>query len=389
MKKIEHLVTEKRISIAMVIGLLMSLLPIIVLAFYNYPCADDFSASDTAYWVWNSTDSMLEVLEAAWENVVYNYHKWSGVYASVFWTSLQPGLFGEQFYGITTVISVGLFTIAGAYLTYVISKKYIGGSGYSWISICALYLFVSIQCMPNGNEGLYWHAGGANYTWAFAFLLLVLTCVLSIYKEEKTQKKMVQLVLASLCAVLVGGGNYITALQGCIWLVFLDVIFVVVDKKRNVDTYAKALKKNVWVMIPTLILIVAFLISVIAPGNKVRMGMSSGISAIDAILASFQYALILPLEEWLGWQVWILLAVSIPFMWNIVKKQEFSFSYPMVVVLLGYCFIAAGFTPSLYAQGAFQAGRLHDTVYFITIIILHAVSFYLTGWIYHRKRRSF
>jgi len=85
---------ERKLYIGMMIFLIVSLLPIMVLAFYNYPCADDFSASDTAYWVWNSTDSMLEVLEAAWENVVYNYHKWSGVYASVFWTSLQPGLFG-------------------------------------------------------------------------------------------------------------------------------------------------------------------------------------------------------------------------------------------------------------------------------------------------------
>lgn len=378
-------ISDKTIAIGMIIGLTISVIPILLLAFYNYPWADDFSAGDTAHWAWINTGSLWEVIKAAYENVVYNYQQWSGVYASVFWTSLQPGLFGEQFYGMTTCISIGLFVAAGIYMTYVIGSKYIMGNKYSLISLCALYLFTSIQCMPDGNEGLYWHAGVANYTWAFAFLVLLAACVLSIYKEERNGKKNGKLILACLLAILVGGGNYITALQGCIWLVLLDVVMVFADKRKENDSCGGALKKNLWVVIPTLVLIAAFAASVLAPGNKVRMGMSTGMSPVKAVFQSFVYALTIPIKEWFGWQTWVLLILAVPFMWNIVKEQKYKFAYPGIIAVLGYCLVAAGFTPSLYAQGRMEAGRLHDTVYFILILILYVVMFYVIGWIYQKK----
>ncbi len=387
-KKFNHImnkVSDKMIAMGMMAGLIVSLIPILILAFYNYPCADDFSASDTAHWAWMKTGSIFEVLKAAIENVIYNYENWSGVYASVFWTSLQPGLFGEQFYGVTTVISILLFVSAGIYLTYVIGSKYIKGNSYSWIAICVLYIFSSIQCMPDGNEGLYWHAGGANYTWAFAFMLLLTACILALYKEENTKKKSVKFISACILAVLVGGGNYITALQGCIWLVLINAVMVFADKQSAKISYGKVLKKNSLLILPTFVTAIAFLISVLAPGNAVRMGSSTGMGPVESILESFHYALVVPVEYWLKWPVWILLAISVPFMWNIVKEQKFSFSYPGIVALSGFCLVAAGFTPCLYAQGTMQAGRLHDTVYYILMIILYSVTFYMIGWMYRLK----
>lgn len=377
-------ISDKTLSIGMVMGLLLSVLPILMLAFYNYPCADDFSASDTAHWAWQETGSLIEVLKAAVENVIYNYYNWSGVYTSVLWTSLQPGLFGERFYGITTVISVVLFLAAGGYLTYVIGSKYLKANPWSWMAVCVLYLFTSIQCMPDGNEGLYWHAGGANYTWAFAFLLLLTGTILSVYREEHTLKSTLKTVASCVLAILVGGGNYITALQGCIWLILLDVIMIYSKGRSNGKAYGKVLWQNAAALLPTIVLIVAFLISVMAPGNAVRMGASKGMGGVEAVVESFRYAFFVPLESWLTWPVWILLLTAIPFMGNIVKQTEFKFSLPGFILVLSFCLVAAGFTPSLYAQGAVQAGRLQDTVYYILILLLYVSVFYITGWIYHR-----
>ena len=300
---------------------------------------------------------------------------------------MQPGLFGERFYGMTTFISVGLFVGAAICLTYVIGSRYIKGNRYHWISVCILYVFTSVQCMPDGNEGLYWHAGGANYTWGYAFLLFLTACVLFLYKEG-SKKKWLQMALACILAVLVGGGNYITALQGCIWLVLLDIVMLYNDTHVKKDSYGKILKKNASVIIPTLTIIIAFLASVLAPGNQVRMGMSKGMEPAEAVLESFRYTLTMPLEDWLHWPVWILLAMSVPFMWNIIKTQSFTFPCPGIVILLGYCLTAAGFTPSLYAQGMVQAGRLQDTVYYILILMLYVSVFYVTGWLYHKKKKQ-
>ena len=157
------------------------------------------------------------------------------------------------------------------------------------------------------------------------------------------------------------------------------------DGQKKDSTYRRILKKNLSIFIPTFIIMAAFMVSILAPGNKVRMGLSIGMSPIKAIVESFKYALIMPAKDWLKWPVWILLAISVPFMWNIVKGQKFKFSYPGMIVLLGYCITSAGFTPCLYAQGSVQAGRLHDTIYFILILIMYIVLFYILGWIYQKK----
>lgn len=413
--------TNQTLYIVLKAGFLISLIPIIVLAFFNYPAADDLSAGDTAYWAWRDTGSILEVVKAAWENVEYNYENWSGVFASVFWTSLQPGIFGERFYGMTTVITVLLLLLGGFSLGKTLGREYLKADWYTLGCIVLLYLFTTIHLMPNGNEGLFWHAGVANYTWGFAFLLLLLGEILSLQKEQKEAKRMVKLIKACVLAVLVGGGNYITALQGTLWLGMLTVFFCFADgrkasrdrmkiasadgrkasrdrlktafadeKKADKDTTKTrirqspiklVLKKNWPVILCTLVVIAAFAASVLAPGNAVRMGMSEGMGPVEAILQSFVYSIRFPVKEWTRWPVIALLLVAIPLMWDIADRMQFGFSCPAAVVALAYCLVSAGFTPSLYAQGSVEAGRLQDTVYFLYILALYASAFYLVGWI--------
>ena len=68
-------------------------------------------------------------------------------------------------------------------------------------------------------------------------------------------------------------------------------------------------------------------------------------------------------------------------MWEIVKKTGYSYKYPGVIALLGFCFVSAAYTPSLYAQGEAGAGRQDNTVFLIWTIILYFVVFYVIGWI--------
>lgn len=381
MKRICNLLTEKRISYGMIIFLFLSILPIIILGFYNYPCADDFSASDTAYWAWKNTGSVFAVMKAAWDNVVFNYLEWSGVFMSVFWTSLQPGIFGERFYGITTLLAVVLFVAGGFYLGHVVFEKYLKTDKYLARGIVVLYLFTSIQCMPEGNEGLYWHAAVVNYTWAFAFLLILLGLVLSAYAEEKQGKKYGKVFLACVLGVFVGGGNYLTALQGSLWLILFALIGCLALKYKEKSSFLTACKKSVGIFLPALSTVAAFAASVLAPGNKVRMSSGSGMNPVKAVLVSFHYFLNDPIEEWITWPVIVLLALAIPFMWHMVGKTEFSFAYPGVAAFLGFCMVSAAFTPNLYAQGDVGGGRLADTIYFIWIFWIYAVTCYVVGWV--------
>lgn len=365
---------------------ILSLIPILLLSGYNFPCADDFSASDTAYWAWKNTGSLLEVLKAAWENVVYNYREWSGVFASVFWTSLQPGIFGEQYYGITTWITVILFIVSVVYFFHVILQKYLKADLYETGIISILFLFTIFQCMPSGLEGLYWHAGVVNYTWAFCFLLFFMSLILSLYPETKVGKKTGKMGLAVIMAVLVGGGNFITALQGVLWGGFVLGIFFYDKSMKKKKEAVAVLKRLSSIILPYVFLLVSFAASVAAPGNKVRMGTSAGFSPIKAVLLSFYYALEEPIESWLSWPIIILWLLAIPYMMKIIKRVDFSFTWFPFVFFLGFGLVAAGFTPSLYAQGGMEAGRLHNTVFFIWMTVAYLVTIYFLGWYFSVKK---
>ncbi len=381
-KKIEKIFTEKNIVIVMAVGFFISLIPIVLLATYNFPCADDFSASDDVRLAWMSTGSLWQVLKAAWENVVFNYKEWSGVYMSVFWTSLQPGIFGEKFYCITTYITLFLLCISVSYLGKVVFSKYFPTDKYKAGCVAICFLFTLIQCMPSGNEGLFWHPGTANYTWAFAFLLILLALMLSVYKEERKNAKIVKCVSACILSVFVGGGNYITALQGCIWLITMLVVIGAFEKQKLKNSGKEILKKNWTNVIPVITILCAFGASVLAPGNSVRIASSSGMNPLKAVVVSFYECYTLLMEEWISFPMVLLIALAIPFMWKITGECNFKFSYPGVIAIGAYAFSSAAFTPSLYAQGSIDAGRLQNTAFFILLLMLYILTFYMVGWIH-------
>ncbi len=378
MKKISEKITEKHMYMAIQIIFWLSLIPILWLALYNYPCADDFTASDSVREAWLTTGSLWRAFVAVMENVKHNYLNWSGVFMSVFWTTLQPSVFGERYYGVVTFITIALLVLGGWYLGKVVFRDYLKVKKDTANSIILLYLFMTIQYMPDGNEGLYWHAGVVNYTWAFAFLLILTGLELSLWKEQKRKKRVIKVVLACIMAVCVGGGNYITALQGCIWLFVINVVFllqVVVVKKQKMN------KERILELIPLLVVCAAFGTSVLAPGNAVRIAGSTGFGPIKAVLVSFLYCLEVPFTMWLKWTFYATVALVIPFMWKALNSIEFEFSYPGIVAILGYGIVSASFTPSLYAQASVDAGRLHDTAYFVFVFVVFVVLFYTLGWL--------
>ena len=389
--KVLNIFNKKKIFWLLLALVAISLVPILLLAGYNYPCADDFSASDTAYFAWRDTGSIFQVIKAAMENVAYNYREWSGVFVSVFWTSLQPGIFGEEYYAVTTWITVFLLIAACSYFFKVVLGKYLGADFYDRGIITLVFLFSLIQSMPSGLEGLYWHAGVVNYTWAFGFLLLLTAAVLSVYKEEVKWKKAFKIVSAVILAMLVGGGNYIIALQGCLWYTFLLLGFAFYEIKVQNKTIKEYLSNSPDLIIPYAVLLISFGISVTAPGNKVRMGSSSGMGILESIIESFRYALQMPAENWFTVPVLLLILAAIPSMVSIGKVKRVAVKNGSLILglVLGFCLVAAGFTPNLYAQGEMVAGRLHNTVFFVWLLILYLQILLLTLWLTGKEKKSY
>ena len=247
--------------------------------------------------------------------------------------------------------------------------------------VTASFLFTLIQCMPDGNEGLYWHAGVVNYTWAFAFLLILTGLELSLWIEHDKKKRIFKTIAGGIMAVCVGGGNYITALQGCIWLFLIYVYMCWKENYCQGKRVTEILRGRVPELLLFIVVVVSFASSVLAPGNAVRIAGSTGLSPVKAVLVSFLYCLEVPFTQWLKWTFYVTLALAIPFMWKMLEEVDYDFCSPGIVAFLGYGITSAAFTPSLYAQASVAAGRLHDIAYFVFVLMVYVVLFYVLGWL--------
>lgn len=178
------------------------------------------------------------------------------------------------------------------------------------------------------------------------------------------------LISGSLLAIVIGGGNYSTAL--ITELIILICLFYAVYKKNRKDIVAMA--------IITLCMTISFVISVKAPGNAVRQENFNSPNAIVAIIMSILYAG-LKILKIIPTPVSFLILMLSPILYNIAKKSNLSFKFPLAVHIFTFLLFASYDTPPWYAMGDPGATRLLNGFHYLLILLLIFNLFYLLGWI--------
>lgn len=108
--------TEKRIAVFLIVIFIMGLIPILLIAKYNYPCADDFGFSAYSRIAWKETHSLLQVLKGAMITVKERWLGWQGTFSSIFVMALQPAIFGEDGYRMVPWIMIGTMCFSSVFL---------------------------------------------------------------------------------------------------------------------------------------------------------------------------------------------------------------------------------------------------------------------------------
>ena len=106
----------------------VSLIPIILLSTYNFPCADDLGYSIYTRHAWVDTHNLFAVLGAAGRKVAESYQIWQGTWASIFLMALQPGIFGDGTYWIGTLMLLAALVFSVYYFMKIFWGKWLGSS---------------------------------------------------------------------------------------------------------------------------------------------------------------------------------------------------------------------------------------------------------------------
>lgn len=353
------------------IALIISMIPIIALAFYNFPCADDLGYSIYTKHAWDETHSLFAVLSAAWRKVSESYFSWQGTWTSIFIMALQPGIWGEEWYWLGTVFLIAALIVSGFFFMNVLFHKVLGSEKKIAVISSGIYLLVAMQLMVDKTQGLFWYNGASHYIFPWAALLVLTGILLETAMNSECSKG--RMATAVVLAIYIGGGNLVTGLEAGIWLVLAIVLTGMMHKKEVVRRFCVI--AAAWG--------ISYGVNVAAPGNWNRQeefiyrpGM------IRSILQSFYYCFDFVLDQWTNWAIAIFILLAFPLVMRAVQsyKGNFRFRYPLLVPAWSYCILASMFTPSVYASGNPGAGRIYNTIFlsYLILIVLNLV--YLYGW---------
>ena len=344
---------------------------------YVYPQGDDFEYGANSHLAWVHGKGVLGAFGGACKTVADAFGSWQGTFSSIFLMALQPGIWGEQYYHLTPALLSGLLSLAVLIFSYQFFHTLFGAGKKEAGILGCLLAILALQLAPAKVSAFYWWNGGIHYTGAFSFLLLFTAFL--IHAIARKEKRVLYSVLAAWMAVMVGGGNLVTALIGNVVTGYVILILLWIERKDLLKYLA----------LPGGAMLVAFCINVVAPGNWIRQGKSGEIvsyGVIGSILKSFVLCIQDIAGDWTGIFWVFLILMALPVLWTIASKTEFEFPLPGVITLAGYCFLSAMYAPQLFALGQWGTGRIENIMYDMFLILTVVLEFYWIGWIQKKQK---
>lgn len=356
--------------------MLISIAPLIWICRYNCPSADDFSYAIDTFKVWNETHSAWALIKAAVETSIRFWNEWQGLYVSAFLLSLQPAIFGSNWYALTGIMMLALIIGSTVFFSVYILKHLFKRSLLESAAVGFTISFLIVQYMPSCVEGLYWYNGAVNYGFFYAVLILYV-CSLIEFQRESSRLKEASLFIVNVFSVfLLEGGNHVTALMS---VVFTFTIMVVCWRRNKKKTLGN---------IVILVAAIAFLyLNLSSPGTAVRQAAieasTERIGIVKAVFMATTEA-IKNVDAWLGFKEIaagiILIPAFFPLTVYIREQFKFEFRYPLLVVIGSVAWLAIMYCPPFYAMSSAGQGRLIDVVYYCFILLFYINVIYILGW---------
>lgn len=365
------------INIGCVLALIIVVFPLLLVAKYDYPSADDWSYGVNAYKTIKEGGNFIQVIFAAARSAKVAYLGWDGRFANGFLDSLQPGIWGEQFYSLTPWLLIGMLIVSEMIFVRSITSFDAGDKGKNllWIPIAIPMLIIQILFCPSPVESFYWYTGGMNYTFVYglSLILIVLFMNMGLISINKKWQKVLMGGTACILSVFVGGGNFSTSLFTV--LVFCIITLFFLMKKKYFFL------RRTWFV--TLITTVCLAICLLSPGsargNAARMtGMGSPLLAVwksvtDSAKLIFSWTF--------TGEILLMLCLVVPFIYKAVKKLDISFKFPLLFSVLTFGCYASQMMPNIFASGNFGGGRNFSLYYNSFVVWLVGNIFYWIGWL--------
>ncbi len=367
-------------------ALFLSLLPVIYCSFYNYATGDDLGYSSGLKQAMARGESPAGLLKLIASEIRTSYYVWQGTWSSLFLFHLQPGIYGERWYTLTTWIALACILGGTAVFLHEILCRRMRHSRSVFIAVFSMVSFLSVQYMPKIRGGLFWYTSIAHYIVPYGFSLLVLTWSLRFLSDGKRRYLF---LMAAACAYL-GGAGYPEIVLTLVWLFFVFFLEITGITKLSAG---KGIRRIWLLLIPFLLETAGFLVSAAAPGNSVRGGEGFGFS-VSRVLSTIFGAIWMGASETLEYFVRCPLLIIMILVTGLLVWTDFRERTPSdmdeegrtcdganrqagrklaVMTVLGFLLTCAVRAPEVYA-GVEVSGGVPDTYFLVSVLYLALLS---------------
>ena len=363
---------EKLLAIGFCLLLLAALIPLFRLTIYAVPYYDDYNFGRFARAAMEQEQSKWAAIPGALECSRTQWYAWQGTYSSIFFMTLMPAIWGEQYYFLGPVFILLLLLAGSMVFTHVILRKVFGME--KWISLAIQAVITTAQFMfiYSAQSGFYWYNGGIHYVGMHGFGLLFLAVSICLERAEGRTAKGLLFTASVLLAMITAGRKLVTALLGLVGVGTILLVSVVLERR----------KCGLWLLPATAVYIIGFGLNVAAPGNSVRAQsyIGWGYGPLESIGRSFLEA-VKHIPEYTGLVVLTVMLLLVPLIWQAVKSTDYRFRYPGIVLAWSFCLYATGYTPSLYSLGHAGLSRTLNAVKITYLLLLFLNEIYWIGWL--------
>jgi uncharacterized protein DUF6056 len=337
---------EKPLAVALSLGMFATLSPLVLygyLGIFSRYGSDDYCIS-AFYLQKNIVNAMIQ-----------RYLTATSRYTNIIFTGLADKIFGWYNVAILPALMLTLF-VWGIYLLLkeIVEILQLGWSRGMAFFLSLFIVYFSITQAPNLYETLYWRAGMTSHFAPLALLPFFGTFLLKQIRKvrEGSPAFWVQAVCFMIPLVIGGLSEPPTALM--ITILFLAVVAAWWSEARSRRAVLTLL---IWSLIGAM---TALMIMALAPANSLRTQTATP-GLIELVSRIIYYPAYFILDTLRTFPIPTLVTIIVPALLFYVKyiysSQNFSREVRnrlgilmIVVLLLTYLFIAAGFAPSAYGQ---------------------------------------
>jgi len=340
------------------------LLLVLTLSYYNRFAVDDY------HYI-----SHLRNL-GVWGSMQYDYTFWGGRWATNLLWSIVYCNYQHSFVLVLFTFSNIIFLVASLFfllrnIPVLVNIKF--SSKLTLLNYCAITVMFVFLISPSKGEIWLWAASGFTY-------LLSISCFLCGFAMVTARKNNIfSYLLMVLCFIYTGGASEVYAIT-CVFILLFSLLFISKTKNPNISASRKSFL--IKCCIALIFLLIAWIISIVAPGNSERASKLPEASVIGTFYMAFS-ALgklilykILPLSPWII--PFSLISIYLGYLnGNEEKKIDWKnylkkFLYSSILLLfIVYCLLYI----SCYSLSDMAPDRSLSQILFMIVL-------FITGWLF-------